>query len=169
MGVWQILPFWLGFTIRLHWVWVCVANNVWCLNCLMKQRCPDLHVLRDFYSLEKKRAVKWTIAYRQCNECATRTNRTYTTMHITYSRITFCRWTWHQECPILKEQENATRSLVKQARSTWILFNSLKWKRNKSDLQVGPAYSKYTRMEIGLHPKLSKKLYFDHCCGILHA
>ena len=34
-GVWQILPFWLGFTIRLPWVWVYVASYVWCLNCLM--------------------------------------------------------------------------------------------------------------------------------------
>ena len=35
MGVWQILHIGLVFTIRLHWVWVCVANNVWCLNCLL--------------------------------------------------------------------------------------------------------------------------------------
>ncbi len=36
MGVWQILHIWLAFTIRLRWVWVCVANNVWCLNCLIR-------------------------------------------------------------------------------------------------------------------------------------
>ena len=30
MRVWQILHIWLAFTIRLRWVWVCVANNVWC-------------------------------------------------------------------------------------------------------------------------------------------
>ena len=40
MGVWQILPFWLGFTIRLRWVWVCVANNVWRLNCLFSHAAP---------------------------------------------------------------------------------------------------------------------------------
>ncbi len=35
MGVWKILPFWLAFTIRLRWLWVYVATNVWCLNCLL--------------------------------------------------------------------------------------------------------------------------------------
>ena len=35
MGVWQILPFWLAFTIGLHWVWVYVATNIWCWNCVV--------------------------------------------------------------------------------------------------------------------------------------
>ncbi len=34
MRVWQILCFWLAFTIRSRWVWVYVVNNVWCWNCL---------------------------------------------------------------------------------------------------------------------------------------
>ena len=38
MRVWQILHIWLAFIIRLPWVWVCVANNVWCLNCLLTPR-----------------------------------------------------------------------------------------------------------------------------------
>ena len=39
MRVWQILPFWFSFTIRLRWVWVCVATYVWCLNCLLSFPC----------------------------------------------------------------------------------------------------------------------------------
>ena len=35
MRVWHILHIWLAFTIRLGWVWVSVANNVWCSNCLL--------------------------------------------------------------------------------------------------------------------------------------
>ena len=34
-GVWEILPFWLIFTIGSRWVWVYVATNVSCLNCLL--------------------------------------------------------------------------------------------------------------------------------------
>ncbi len=34
MEVWEILPFWLAFTTGLRWVWVDVATNVWCFNCL---------------------------------------------------------------------------------------------------------------------------------------
>ncbi len=34
-GVWQVLPFWLAFTIWLPSVWVYVATNVWCENCPM--------------------------------------------------------------------------------------------------------------------------------------
>ncbi len=45
MGVWQILCFWLAFTIRLRWVWVYVVNNVWCWNCLSvpkkKKNCEE--------------------------------------------------------------------------------------------------------------------------------
>ncbi len=45
MGVGQILHFWLGFTIRLRWVWLCVANYVWCWNCPMSSSVPYTCVL----------------------------------------------------------------------------------------------------------------------------
>ena len=39
-GMWQILPFWVAFTIGFRWVWVYVATNIWCLKCPMSKKSP---------------------------------------------------------------------------------------------------------------------------------
>ena len=66
MRVWQILHIWLAFTIRLPWVWVCVANNVWCLNCLIS-RDPEID---SFFVWKLGREVLnkgQTIVYQSCS------------------------------------------------------------------------------------------------------
>ena len=45
MKVWQILYIGLVFTIRFRWVEVCIAHNVWCLNCPLIHRELSLPVL----------------------------------------------------------------------------------------------------------------------------
>ncbi len=51
--MWQILPFWLAFTIGLRWVWVYVATNIWCLSC------P--------FALTARQFVPWCLGARWCS------------------------------------------------------------------------------------------------------
>ncbi len=58
--MWQILPFSLAFRIRLRWVWVYVATNVWCLNCLL----CGFHVVKNMQWFLKQRELDFL-----CGRC----------------------------------------------------------------------------------------------------
>ncbi len=101
MGVWQILPFWLAFTIRLRFVWVYVAAHVWCLNCqgLFSHQGVLLCVLRCAMPFGRREKIPFflvgCIGIGQCNS------------HNAASLRAFCIFITgkaHQETSTLKTQ-----------------------------------------------------------------